>query len=237
MIVEAGPDAVEKVPGTTYRLTTGPPRPRAGESLTARALTQRVVLAMIKRPAAAGLPALDPLLHTFRATGITAYLSNGRISLESEFLVMPKGKGFVEFPVFEEGYEALKRGTGSFRNVTPDTVGRVVAETPIALIVLRCMLGFTPPEWAYYASRQDWRRDHARRGPGDRPRHSCRSQGRIAEEGRYHPRAHPRAHHRRVSCPGGGGAGGSAGHSSQAREGRHQGRAGQRRRALFHTAL
>ena len=82
MIVEAGPDAVEKVPGTTYRLTTGPPRPRAGESLTARALTQRVVLAMIKRPAAAGLPALDPLLHTFRATGITAYLSNGRISLE-----------------------------------------------------------------------------------------------------------------------------------------------------------
>ena len=74
--------------------------------------------------------------------------------LESEFLVMPKGKGFVEFPVFEEGYEALKRGTGSFRNVTPDTVGRVVTETPIALIVLRCMLGFTPPEWAYYASRQ-----------------------------------------------------------------------------------
>ena len=29
----------------------------------------------------------------------------------------------------------------------------VVFETPIALIVLRCMLGFTPPEWAYYATR------------------------------------------------------------------------------------
>ena len=72
--------------------------------------------------------------------------------LESEFLVMPKGKGFVEFPEFEHGYEALKRATGSFRNVTPDTVGAVVFETPIALIVLRCMLGFTPPEWAYYAS-------------------------------------------------------------------------------------
>ena len=38
--------------------------------------------------------------------------------LESEFLVMPKGKGFVEFPVFEYGYEALKRATGSFRDVT-----------------------------------------------------------------------------------------------------------------------
>ena len=73
--------------------------------------------------------------------------------LESEFLVMPKGEGFVEFPVFESGYEALKRGTGGFRNVTLDTVLPVVLETPISLVVLRCMLGFTPPEWAYYASR------------------------------------------------------------------------------------
>ena len=31
--------------------------------------------------------------------------------LESEFLVMPKGKGFIEFTVFENGYEALKRAT------------------------------------------------------------------------------------------------------------------------------
>ncbi len=73
--------------------------------------------------------------------------------LESEFLVIPKGKGFVEFPVFEEGYEALKRATGGFRDVTPDSVAPIVFETPIALIVLRCMLGFTPPEWAYFATR------------------------------------------------------------------------------------
>ena len=72
--------------------------------------------------------------------------------LESEFLVMSKGKGFVEFPAFEYGYEALKHGTVNFRNVTLDTVAPVVFETPIALVVLRCMLGFTPPEWAYYAT-------------------------------------------------------------------------------------
>ena len=72
--------------------------------------------------------------------------------LESEFLVMPKGKGFIEFPVFEHGYEALKRATGGFRDVTADTVAPAVFEDPIALVVLRCMLGFTPPEWAYYAS-------------------------------------------------------------------------------------
>lgn len=73
--------------------------------------------------------------------------------LESDFLVMPKGDGFVDFPVFESGYEALKRATRTFRDVTPTKVTPVVFETPLALIVLRCMLGFTPPEWAYYASR------------------------------------------------------------------------------------
>ena len=45
--------------------------------LSGRSLTRRVVLEMIKRRAsAAGLPA-STCCHTFRATGITAYLSNG----------------------------------------------------------------------------------------------------------------------------------------------------------------
>ena len=45
--------------------------------LSGRPLARRVVLAMIKRRAAtAGLPATT-CCHTFRATGITAYLSNG----------------------------------------------------------------------------------------------------------------------------------------------------------------
>ena len=49
----------------------------AGRRLTGRVLQRRVVLAMIKRRAAgAGLPP-STCCHTFRATGITAYLSNG----------------------------------------------------------------------------------------------------------------------------------------------------------------
>ena len=84
---------------------------------------------------------------------VDAYVDAVFGCLESEFLVMPKGKGFVEFPLFENGYEALKRATGNFRDVTPDTVAPAVFEAPIVLIVLRCMLGFTPPEWAYYATR------------------------------------------------------------------------------------
>ena len=47
------------------------------DRLSSRRLGRRAVLAMIKRRAAgAGLPA-STCSHTFRATGITAYLSNG----------------------------------------------------------------------------------------------------------------------------------------------------------------
>ena len=48
-----------------------------GRRLTGRAFDRRLVLAMIKRrAAAAGLPPSTGC-HKFRATGITAYLSNG----------------------------------------------------------------------------------------------------------------------------------------------------------------
>lgn len=42
--------------------------------------------------------------------------------LESEFLIMPKGKGFVEFPAFEAGYESLKRATGNPNEFNPQVV-------------------------------------------------------------------------------------------------------------------
>ena len=74
--------------------------------------------------------------------------------LESDFLVMPKDEAFVEFATFEAGYEALKRATRNFHDMIPEKVEAVVFEVPVSLIVLRCMLGFSPPEWAYYASRQ-----------------------------------------------------------------------------------
>ncbi len=75
-------------------------------------------------------------------------------SLESEFLVLPKGEGFVDYAVFETGYEAIKRATSEFAHFAPQTVLPAVQSTPIALIVLRAMLGFTPPEWAYMASQR-----------------------------------------------------------------------------------
>lgn len=81
---------------------------------------------------------------------ITAVFS----SLASEFLTMPKGYGFVDYTVFEAGYEALKKSTRGFASFTPSHVLATVIETPICLIVLRSMLGFTPPEWAYLAAQK-----------------------------------------------------------------------------------
>jgi len=69
--------------------------------------------------------------------------------LESEFLVMPKGTGFIEYHVFEAGYEALKKASSGFKAVSADEVYQIALSLPISIIVLRAMLGFTPSEWAY----------------------------------------------------------------------------------------
>lgn len=74
--------------------------------------------------------------------------------LESDFLQMPKGLGFVEYPVFEKGYEALKQVTKGFADLSPKKILPVVFSAPICIVVLRAMLGFTPPEWAYIASQR-----------------------------------------------------------------------------------
>ena len=82
-----------------------------------------------------------------------AYVNAEFDCLESEFMVMPRGQGFVEFSTFESGYEALKRTTRGFQEVNPENVTSAVVNDPVALLVLRCMLGLTPPEWADYATR------------------------------------------------------------------------------------
>ncbi len=74
--------------------------------------------------------------------------------LESEFLAMPKGAGFVEYPIFERGYEALKAVTKGFSQLNPDEVLSVVVSEPISIVVLRSMLGFTPPEWGYVTTQR-----------------------------------------------------------------------------------
>lgn len=74
--------------------------------------------------------------------------------LESEFLVLPKGAGFIEYPLFERGYEALKAATQGFSQLDPERIFPVTISEPITIVVLRSMLGFTPPEWGYVTSQR-----------------------------------------------------------------------------------
>jgi hypothetical protein len=74
--------------------------------------------------------------------------------LQSEFLVLPKGVGFVDYAAFERGYEELKKSTGEFRKVNPESLTDAISENPVAMIVIRTILGFTPPEWAYVATQK-----------------------------------------------------------------------------------
>jgi hypothetical protein len=74
--------------------------------------------------------------------------------LESEFLVMPMGAGFLEYPVFERGYEALKAATKGFSQLEPTEVLSATLAQPISIVVLRTMLGFTPSEWGYVTTQR-----------------------------------------------------------------------------------
>lgn len=69
--------------------------------------------------------------------------------LTSSFMEMPKGEGFIDYATFEKGYQSLKRHTDAFSEVTTETILAAIRQTPIAFVVFRCILGFSPPEWAY----------------------------------------------------------------------------------------
>lgn len=82
------------------------------------------------------------------------YIDEVFSELKSTFLTLPKGDGFVDYPTFEGGYETLKRATSGFENVTAAQLLTAIYQAPIAFVVLRTILGFTPPEWAYVTTEQ-----------------------------------------------------------------------------------
>lgn len=68
--------------------------------------------------------------------------------LQSQFLVLPKGPNFVEYADFQAAYEKLKSETGSFADVTEATIWAALKADSMSLLVLRSILGLSPPEWA-----------------------------------------------------------------------------------------
>ena len=53
---------------------------------------------------------------------------------------------------FQEAYETLKRATKDFRAVDPAAVWDALLADSLTAVVLRCILGMTPPEWADLAA-------------------------------------------------------------------------------------
>ncbi|MGB6836254.1 MAG: hypothetical protein WBF66_00940 [Dehalococcoidia bacterium] len=84
--------------------------------------------------------------------GIDAYVEDFIRSLQSFFMVMPKGTAFVDFVRFAQAYEALRAGTSDFAEFSEGRVLQVVREDSLALVVLRTMVGLSPPELAHVAS-------------------------------------------------------------------------------------
>lgn len=85
---------------------------------------------------------------------VDAFINAVFDTLQSSFLLLPRGPGFVSYPEFQKAYEVLKRHTAGFTVVEPDNVMESLREDALAFIVLRTMLGFTPPELAYIASKE-----------------------------------------------------------------------------------
>ena len=68
--------------------------------------------------------------------------------LQSQFLILPKGGGFVEYSDFQDAYEVLKKHTSAFMRFSDETVWAAFREDSLSFLVLRTILGMTPPEWA-----------------------------------------------------------------------------------------
>lgn len=68
--------------------------------------------------------------------------------LQSQFLVLPKGPSFVEYQEFQIAYEDLKSKTAAFSDLTAERVWSSLQENALSFLVLRTILGTSPPEWA-----------------------------------------------------------------------------------------
>lgn len=73
-------------------------------------------------------------------------------TLQSDFLTLPKGSGFLPYEKFAAAYYVLHRATSGFRVFSIYSIWSAFEEDPIVFVVVRTILGLQPPEWAYLTS-------------------------------------------------------------------------------------
>ena len=105
--------------------------------------------------------------------------------IQSQFLVLPRGVNFVEYREFQNAYEVLRRRTNAFADFSKGSVLTALRENSLCLVVVRTMLGMSPPEWADLARsdrNSDITQGYARSLDGRcRSDHACISRFRNAK--------------------------------------------------------
>jgi hypothetical protein len=69
-------------------------------------------------------------------------------SLSSFYLELPRGENFLDFEPFEGAYQLLHDTTKGFKVLDRHLVHEAVKQNGLVLVVLRCMVGLSPPELA-----------------------------------------------------------------------------------------
>lgn len=86
--------------------------------------------------------------RAYLAKHIDVMVSTTFGDLQSQFLFLPRGSNFVEYPRFQDAYEVLKKHTSGFTKWNVDAVRRALRQDGLVFLVIRTILGMSPPEWA-----------------------------------------------------------------------------------------
>ncbi len=73
-------------------------------------------------------------------------------SLSTFYLSLPRGGHFIEYERFHAAYDALMQSTKGFTLLDRAAITAAAHRDSLILVVLRCVVGLSPPELADYAS-------------------------------------------------------------------------------------
>jgi hypothetical protein len=72
--------------------------------------------------------------------------------IASQFVLLPRGAAFVTYETFQAAYEQLRINTNGFATLTVDRVWDALRAHAASWLVLRSVLGLSPPEWQELAN-------------------------------------------------------------------------------------
>ncbi|HEV8573325.1 MAG TPA: hypothetical protein VGR43_01320 [Dehalococcoidia bacterium] len=73
-------------------------------------------------------------------------------SLSSFYLALPRGPHFLEYEEFRRAYDELRLATADFTTLDRHSVRVAAEQNALVLVVLRCIVGVSPPDLADMAS-------------------------------------------------------------------------------------